>query len=172
VARTVRVMRRFLLIGLAVVVVGVLGVAAVTELTKTAPAGWSDPEAHVVDGLWFGAETVCPLEGGQACSLPLDAALERVAVIEPGATVITASVAKPVGGYRDGRGGTTLATTSGGTAYRIALITLADGRRLMVGVHCDPQIESGVGTTPARCRADTEEIHAPRAGEEPWLEPD
>jgi hypothetical protein len=165
-------MRRLLAYGLAFAVISGLGVAAVMELTKTAPAGWTDPGAHVVDGLWFGTETVCPLEGGQECSLPVDAALERVAVIEPGATVISASVAKPVGAYRDGRGGTTLATTSGMTTYRIALITLADGRRVMVGVHCTPQIESEVGTTPPRCRADTEEIHAPRVGEEPWLRSD
>ena len=52
-------MRRVLLLGLALAVVGGLGVTAVAELTKAAPAGWSDPEAHVVDGLWFGAETAC-----------------------------------------------------------------------------------------------------------------
>lgn len=113
-----------------------------------------------------------PARRWQECSLPVDAALERVAVIEPGATVTSASVAKPVGSYRDGRGGTILATNGGWVEYRIALLGLADGRRLMVGVYCEPQIESEVGTTPARCQADAGEISAPRVGEEPWLELD
>ncbi len=165
-------MRRLLAFGLAIAVVGGLGMIAVAELTKTAPPGWSDPEAHVVDGLWFGAETACPLNGGHECSLPVDAALERVAVIEPGTTVTSASVARPVGAYRDGRGGTILATNGGWVEYRIALLGLADGRRLMVGVYCEPKVESEVGTTPARCQADAGEISAPRVGEEPWLEPD
>ena len=165
-------MRRFLVLGLALVVVGGIAVAAVGELTRTAPAGWSDPAAHVVDGLWFGAETACPLEGGHACSLPVDAALERVAMVEPGATVTSASVAQPVGAYRDGRGGTVLATTGGFVECRIALIGLADGRRLMVGVYCEPTMESTTGTIRARCIADAAGVHAPRVGEEPWLERD
>ena len=57
----------------------------------------------------------------------LDAALERLAVTEPEATVKSASVAKPVGAYRNGRGGTILATTAGWVTYRIALLGLADG---------------------------------------------
>jgi hypothetical protein len=165
-------MRNALLIGLVLVVVGGLVVAGVIELTRTAPAGWSDPEAHVVDGLWVGAETACPLDGGQECSLPLDAALERVAVIEPGATVTSASVAEPVGAYRDGRGGTVLAVTGGWVEYRIVLLGLDDGRRLKVGVICDPLREYDGGSIPASCQADAGEVSAPRVGEEPWLDGD
>jgi len=165
-------MRGFLTFGLALAVVGGFFVAGLAELTKTAPAGWSDPEAHVVDGLWFGAETACALDAEQECSLPLDAALARVAVIEPGATVTSASVAKPVGTYRDGRGGMVLATTGGWVEYRIALLGLADGRRLMVGVYCEPLREFDGGSIPATCQADAGEVSAPRVGAEPWLEPD
>ena len=164
-------MRHLLLLGLALAVGGIF-VAGLAELTKTAPAGWSDPAAHVVDGLWVGGETACALDAEQECSLPLDAALARVAVIEPAATVTSASVAQPVGAYRDGHGGTILATTGGWVTYKIAILRLADGRRLMVGLHCEPPMESQVGTTPARCHADTERINAPRVGEEPWLELD
>ena len=162
-------MRRVLLLGLALAVVGGLGVTAVAELTKAAPAGRSDPEAHVVDGLWFGAEIACPLDGGQECSLPVDAALERSCVLEPGATVTSASVAKPVGAYRDGRGGTVLAMTAGWVEYRVVLLGLADGRRLMVGVYCDPPREFDGSSIPASCQADAAEVSAPRVGEEPWL---
>ncbi len=165
-------MRRVLVLGLALVVVGGLGVAAVGERTKTAPAGWSDPAAHVVDGLWLGAATSCQLDAEQECSLPLDAALVRVAAISPGSTVTSASVAQPVGAYRDGRGRTVVATTSGWVTYRIALIALADGRRIMVGVHCEPRREYDGGSIPASCQADAGEISAPRVGEEPWLRPD
>ena len=165
-------MRRVLLLGLALAVVGGLGAAAVAELTKVAPPGWSDPEAHVVDGLWLGAETACSLDAEQECSLPLDAALERIAVSEPGATVTSASVARPVGAYRDGRGGTVLATTGGWVTYRIALLGLADGRRLIVGVHCEPPMELEAGSIPARCQADAAPVNAPRVGGEPWLRSD
>jgi hypothetical protein len=71
-------MHRFLLIGLALVVAGGLVVGGIAALTTTAQAGWSDPDAHVVDGLWVGAEMACPLDRRQGCSLPVDAALERV----------------------------------------------------------------------------------------------
>ena len=64
-------MRR-LVLGLAIVLAGGIGVAAVAELMKPAPAGWFDPGAHVVDGLWLGGETACSLEGGQECSLALE----------------------------------------------------------------------------------------------------
>ena len=165
-------MRGFLLIGLALVVAAGFVVAGVAGLTKSAPAGWSDPAAHVVDGVWLGAETPCQLETEQECSLPLDAALARVAVISPGATVTSASVAQPVGAYRDGQGGTVLATTGGWVTYRIALLALADGRLLMVGVHCEPLREFDAGSIPASCEADAGEISAPRVGEEPWLRPD
>lgn len=165
-------MRGLLLLGLALAVVVGFGVAALAEMTRTAPAGWSDPAAHVVDGRWVGTETACPLEGGQGCSLALDAALERVAMIEPGATVTSASVAQRVGAYRDGRGGTVLATTSGWVTYTIAILGFADGRGLMVGVHCEPLKEYEGGTIPATCQADAGEISAPRVGEEPWLRSD
>ena len=165
-------MRHVLPLGLALAVVGGLGVAAVAELTKVAPAGWTDPEAHVIDGLWVGAETACPLGGGQECSLPVEAARERVAVTEPGATVTSASVAGPVGAYRDGRGGTVLAMTGGWVEYRIVLLGLADDRQLMVGVYCDPPREYEGGSLPASCQADAAEVSAPRVGEEPWLNGD
>ena len=164
-------MRRFFVIGLALVV-GVAVVAGVAEMTKTGPAGWTDPEAHVVDGVWLGAETACSLDGGQECSLALDAALERLAVIEPEATVTSGSVAKPVGAYRDGRGATILATTGGWVLYRVVLLGLADGRQLMVGVYCDPPMGSETGSIPARCQADAAPVNAPRVGQEPWLRSD
>ena len=92
------------------------------------------------------------------------AALERLAVIEPEATVTSASVAKPVGAYRNGRGGTMLATTAGWVTYNIVVLGLADGRRLMVGVHCEPRMERESGSIPARCQADAAPVNAPRVG--------
>jgi hypothetical protein len=164
-------MRPFVL-GLALALAAGVGVVAVAELTKPPPPGWSDPGAHVVDGLWLGSETACSLRGGQECSLALDAALERLAVIEPEATVASAAIARPVGAYRNGRGGTVLATTSGWVVYRIALLGLADGRQVMVGVYCDPPMESETGSIPARCQADAAPVNAPRVGAEPWLHSD
>ena len=82
------------------------------------------------------------------------------------------SVAKPVGAYRNGRGGTILATTAGWVTYKIVLLGLADGRQLMVGVYCDPQMESEAGLIPAHCQADAAPVTAPRVGEEPWLQID
>ena len=163
---------RRLVLGLAIALAGGIGVVAVAELTKPETAGWSDPGAHVVDGLWLGSEMTCSLGGGPECSLALDAALERLAVIEPGATVTSASVAQPVGAYRNGRGGTVLATTGGWVVYRIALLGLADGRQVMVGVYCDPPMESETGSIPARCQADAAPVNAPRVGAEPWLRGD
>jgi hypothetical protein len=158
--------------GLAIALVTGVAVVAVAELTKTPTAGWTDPGAHVVDGMWLGAETGCSLDGGQECSLAVDAALERAAVTEPEATVTSASVAKPVGAYRNGRGGTILATTAGWVTYDIVVRGLADGRRLMVGVHCEPPMESEAGSIPARCQADAAPVTAPRVGQEPWLQSD
>ena len=159
-------------LALALALAAGVGVVAVIELTKPPPAGWSDPGAHVVDGMWLGTETACSFEGGGECSLALDAALERIAVIEPQATVTSGSVAKPVGAYRNGRGGNVLATTGGWVVYRIALLGLADGRQVMVGVYCDPPMESETGTIPARCQADAAPVNAPRVGDEPWLRSD
>ena len=164
-------MRR-LVLGLAIVLAGGIGVAAVAELMKPAPAGWFDPGAHVVDGLWLGGETACSPGGGHECSLALDAALERLAVIEPEATVTSASVARPVGAYRNGRGGTILATTAGWVTYNVVVLGLADGRRLMVGVHCEPRMERESGAIPARCQADAAPVNAPQVGQEPWLQSD
>ena len=128
--------------------------------------------AHVVDGMWLGTETACSFGGGGECSLALDAALERLAVIEPEATVTSGSVAAPVGAYRNGRGGNVLATTGGYVTYQIALLGLADGRQLMVGVHCDPPMKYEAGTIPAHCQADAAPVNAPRVGQEPWLQSD
>ena len=75
-----------------------------------------------------------------------------VALTEPEATLKSASVPKPVGAYRNGRGGTILDTTAGWVTYQIALLGLAHGRRrLMVSVYCDPGMESEAGSTPAHC---------------------
>ena len=164
-------MRR-LVLGLAIVLGCGIGAVAAAELIKPAPAGWFDPGAHVVDGLWLGGETACSVEGEQECSLALDAAFERLAVIEPEATVTSASVAKPVGAYRNGRGGTILATTAGWVTYNIVVLGLADGERLMVGVHCEPRMERESGSIPARCQADAAPVNVPRVGEEPWLDSD
>ena len=163
---------RLLVRGLAIVLAAGVGVVAVAELSRPAAAGWIDPAAHVVDGLWLGAETACSLGGGQECSLALDAALERLRVVEPDAAVTSASVAEPLGAYRNGRGGKILATTGGWVTYRIAVLGLADGRRLMVGVYCEPRMESETGSIPARCQADAAPVNAPRVGAEPWLRGD
>ena len=163
---------RLLLLGLVIALAGGIGVVAVAELTKPDAAGWSDPGAHVVDGLWLGTETACSLEGRQECSLALDAALERLHVTEPDATVTSASVAKPVGAYRNGRGGTVLATTGGWVVYRIVVLGMADGRQVIVGVYCDPPMESETRSIPARCQADAAPVNAPRLGQEPWLHSD
>ncbi len=163
---------RHIVFGLAIALAGATGLAAIIELTKTPTAGWTDPGAHVVDGLWLGAATACPLEGGQECSLALDAAMARLAVITSTATVTSASVAKPVGAYRNGRGGTILATTAGWVTYNIVVLGLADGKRLMVGVYCEPRMERESGSIPAHCQADAAPVNAPRVGEEPWLRSD
>ena len=55
---------------------------------------------------------------------------------------------------------------------QIVLLGLADGRRLMVGVYCEPRMESEAGSIPARCQADAAPVNAPRVGEEPWLRSD
>ncbi|MDF2735226.1 MAG: hypothetical protein K0S97_1849 [Chloroflexota bacterium] len=163
---------RPLVLGLAIAFAAGIGVVAVVELTKPETAGWSDPGAHVVDGLWLGTGTACSLAGGDECSLALGAALERLAVIEPEATVTSASVATPVGAYRNGRGGTILATTAGWVTYNIVVLELADGERLMIGVHCEPRMDSEAGPTPARCQPDAAPVDAPRVGQEPWLQGD
>ena len=153
-------------------VIGVLGVLAAVHLTRPIPPHWTNPAAHVIDGRWFGTETTCPLETRQECSLAVDSALERVAVIEPDATVTSASVTEPVGGYTTERDETILATTGGWVDYKIAVLNLSDGRRLMIGVVCAPEIEYTSGTVPPRCDWDAGEIRAPRVGDEPWLHHD
>ena len=65
-----------------------------------------------------------------------------------------------------------LATTAGWVTYQIVIVGLADGRRLMVGVHCEPPKGIEVGTMPAPCQADAAAVNAPRVGAEPWLQAD
>jgi hypothetical protein len=161
--------RHVLMPALVLAIVGVLAVAGIADVTKPVPAGWTDPAAHVVDGRWFGAETPCPLDIEQECSLALHAALDRITATETEVTVTSASVARSVGAYRDGRGGTVLATTGGWVEYRIAMLGLSDGRRVMVGVYCEPLRQSQAGSVPATCQADAGEVSAPRVGAEPWL---
>ena len=164
-------MRRVLALAL-VALAGGAGVAAglaAVELTRPTPPHWTDPGAHVVDGRWFGAATACPLDARRDCSLAVDAALERAAIIEPEATVTSASLSRPVGAYTNGRGGTVLATTSGMVDYKYAMLELADGRRLIIGVVCTPEMVSTDGTVPSSCDWDAGEVTAPRVGAEPWL---
>jgi len=161
-------MRRVLVIVL-VALAGIAGVLAAIQLTRPATPHWIDPGAHIVDGRWFGAAKACPLDRLQECSLAVDAALERAAIIEPDATVTAASLSRPVGGYTDGRGGTILATTGGFVDYQYAMLDLADGRRLIIGVVCTPEMASTDGTVPPRCDWDAGEVTAPRVGSEPWL---
>jgi hypothetical protein len=65
-----------------------------------------------------------------------------------------------------------LAVTGGWVEYRIVLLGLDDGRRLRVGVICEPLREYDGGSIPASCLADAGEVSAPRVGEEPWLDGD
>jgi hypothetical protein len=164
-------MRPFVVLAL-LALVGVVGVLAAVQLTLPIAPHWSNPAAHVIDGRWFGAETACPLDARQECSPAVDSALERVAIIEPEATVTSASVTEPVGGYTTERDETILATTGGWVDYKIAVLNLSDGRRLMIGVVCAPEMEYASGTVPPRCDWDAGEITAPRVGAEPWLNSD
>jgi len=163
--------RRLLVLAL-VALAGLAGLFAVRQLTRPVPPHWTNPAAHVIDGRRFGTETACPLETRQECSLAVASALERVSIIEPDATVTSASVTEPVGGYTTERDEAILATTGGWLDYKIAVLNLSDGRRLMIGVVCAPQIEYDSGTVPPRCDWDAGEITAPRVGAEPWLDSD
>jgi len=152
-----------------VVSVAVVISVAVASWVTAPRSRWVDPAAHVVDGYWFGAETVCPSHAVTGCAGIIETALAALKASEPGVQIVRASSAEPASAFFDRDGQATILWESGCCSYAVAILELDDGTRRLIGVSCSPMSTDTGGTT-MRCAAGDGEITGARVGREPWLE--
>ena len=146
--------------------VAVIAVVIAVAWSSTIPRSrWQDPGAHLVDGYWLGAETVCPFDEPALCVPRIDAAIQTLSEQEPAASVVARRLARPAQTYFDETGQATMYGMSGCCSYHVAILELADGTRRLIGVTCAPSPD-GDGE---RCFVQGDSIGATRVGEEPWL---
>ncbi len=157
--------RPLLLMAAAAVVVLVVAVAVVVAVPRSR---WEDPGAHVVDGYWLDAETVCPFEKPTECVPRIEAAVADLTEREPGARVVAARLAEPANAYFDRSGQATILWTSGCCSYHVAILEIEDGTRRLIGVSCSPTSTDSGGAV-ERCFVHDDAIAATRVGQEPWL---
>ena len=134
------------------------------------PAGWTADGAHVVDGHWVVTEVRCDPIPGASCLVAVDAAVRGTGV--DARTVTAGWTADWPTSYRDGRGGTILATYAGLSQPSAVILDLADGTRHVVGVVCGGPISSEDGTveSPRTCGIEPGAGADKRVGHEPWLD--
>jgi hypothetical protein len=149
--------------------VAVIAVVVAVALFAAVPRSrWEDPDAHVVDGYWLDAETVCPFEQPTVCVRRIDAAIESLTEREPAARVVATRLAEPANAYFDGSGKATILWASGCCSYHVAILEVADGTCRLIGVTCGPSSTDDGGAV-ERCFVQGDQIAATRVGQEPWL---
>jgi hypothetical protein len=116
--------------------------ALILLLAACAPAppvvvGWQDPDAHLVDGRWIGAETPCPAgKDGLECRTVLDQALANltpeVRANATGAVLVSLPTTVVMAS-----GETRTARLRAGIDWRRAVVvSFPDGTRRVVGLWC------------------------------------
>lgn len=107
-------------------------------------AGWRDTNLHAVDGIWITGEEPCgPTSSDDLCRAARVAALARVrkdhADTPPQEVVALATLPSR---WFNTRGEQVLMITGGISRPAIVIVDLSDGRRVAVGLICDPTITS------------------------------
>lgn len=114
-------------------------------------AGWRDANLHAVDGIWITGEEPCgPTSADDRCRAARPVAVDAVRDTEtsPPANVTITSLPHE---WVNERGERILMTTGGISRPVVAIVDLADGRRIAVGLVCDPSIAGS--PRPATCFA-------------------
>jgi hypothetical protein len=107
-------------------------------------AGWRDANLHAVDGIWITGEEPCaPTSSDDLCAAIRVAALARVRADAPDASPLdTVALARLPTKWFNAHGEQILLTTGGMVHPQVAIVDLADGRRVAVGLLCQPRILS------------------------------
>ena len=123
-------------------------------------AGWHDANLHAVDGIWITGEDSCgPASSDDLCRAARGAALGAVLADAPTASPLdTVALARLPHRWFNDRGEQILTTTGGMVHPQVVIVDLADGRRVAVGLLCEPTITSG-SAPPRRSTC----FHAPDA---------
>ncbi len=113
-------------------------------------AGWHDANLHVVDGIWITGEKACgPTSADDRCRAARPVAVAAVRDSE-GPQPSSVTIARVPHEWVNDRGEQILMTTGGISKPVVAIVDLADGRRVAVGLMCDPTI-GGNPARPATC---------------------
>ncbi len=140
---------RFVL-GLAVV--AVIVVAAAWRIGAPSGRGWHDANLRAVDGIWITGEEPCgPMGADDRCRAAREVAIDQVRAADR-SSATSVAIARLPHDWVNERGERILTTTGGISRPVVAIVDLADGRRLAVGMMCDPSID-GSTARPATCFA-------------------
>lgn len=98
----------------------------------------------------------------------LDFALRRLAIAEPSARVVAASLAEPAMELYGPTGDHVVFTTSGNVRSMMVILQFDDGTRRLQGVTCDIRNVVSGGSLTADERGSSGDLEATREGREPW----
>jgi hypothetical protein len=138
----------------AVGALGFLVVAGACGIGGPSGAGWRDANLQAVDGIWITGEDPCPpTSDDDLCRAARVTALGRVNADLPDSLPDdTISLARLPRKWFNARGEQILMTTGGMVHPQVAIVNLADGRRVAVGLLCQPTVTTeGAPSTPATC---------------------
>ena len=112
--------------------------------------GWAGTDLHFVDGYWLGAERPCAPVGETDCTEALPEATRGLLPAE--AELVTgASVADHPMYFIDPAGNPSMQINAGLSSPWILVFDLADGRRKVVTVMCDPVWDGAAYTGATNC---------------------
>lgn len=138
--------RYLLSLAIAAVIVG----AAAWWIGAPSGRGWHDANLHAVDGIWITGEDPCdPTSSDDRCRAAQAVAIDQVRAADRSSATSVAIARLPRDWVND-LGEHILTTTSGISKTIVAIVDLADGRRVAVGMRCDPTID-GNPARPATC---------------------
>jgi len=124
------------------VLAALLFVVAACGIGGPSGAGWRDANLHAVDGIWITGEEPCgPTSSDDLCRAARVAALARVRADHAGTPPLeVVALARLPSRWFNARGEQVLMITGGISRPAIVIVDLSDGRRVAVGLICDPTI--------------------------------
>ena len=126
--------------------------SAACEVGGPTGAGWRDANLHSVDGIWITGEEPCgPTSSDDRCRAARAVAIDQVPAADR-SSATSVAIARLPRDWVNERGEHVLTTTSGISKSVVAIVDLADGRRVAVGMMCDPTF-GGNPARPATCFA-------------------
>jgi hypothetical protein len=146
----------------AAVAVTVLAASILTSGCGPTGAGWRDPGLHEVAGIWVTGEDSCePGAPDDLCPAVRDAV--RTDARAAGATAV--ALARLPRHWVNERGEGILPITAAISQAVVAIVDLANGQRIVVGLICSPTITSeGQPPTPPFCSSYPSAIDPYRVG--------